>query len=193
MKYFVLFCVDRRENVHVCMVQIAGVGSLLMWRYNAMLSFHYRNFILLLLCHCWPFTFAIVIPHCIWNIGNCNATVVCVCASAPVSCIHRFGQSFHTFSRIHCSDGTHACYAGLYEYMLLLLVLLYFIYFFMFIVKNSIQLSSFRLFCSFICRLMPVFFLIQNRLLLRLFHMCMFVCEPYFICVCVCEYMFQSA
>lgn len=191
MKYFVLFCVDRRENVHVCMVQIAGVGSLLMWRYNAMLSFHYRNFILLLLCHCWPFTFAIVIPHCIWNIGNCNATVQCVSVCVLVLRFHAFivlanhsiHSAVHTVVTVHT---THACYAGLYEYMLLLLVLLYFIYFFMFIVKNSIQLSSFRLFCSFICRLIPVFFLIQNRLLLRLFHMCMFVCEPYFICFCMC-------
>lgn len=47
MKYFVLFRIAFARN----MVQIAGAGLLLMWRFNAVLSFHYMKF------HCcyWPF------------------------------------------------------------------------------------------------------------------------------------------
>lgn len=96
----------KRKRLY-CMVQIAGVGLLLMWRYNAMLSFHYKKFFLLLL-PLLAIHISFVIPDCI---GNCNATVVCMCVFVLVLRFHAFIalaiHSIHSAVYQHTHTRTH--------------------------------------------------------------------------------------
>lgn len=103
------------------MVQIAGVGLLLMWRFNVMLSFHYRKFYCC--CYCWPFTFqlfSVALEH--WQL-QCNRCVLVLRFHAFIVLANRFNIQPYTYM--------HACVCA---HIIISLIII--IYFFIFIVEK---------------------------------------------------------